>query len=91
MPRKANIDPPVPLTLKLPETIRTRLDLCLYSPLEGRVPQGKYQEFFLERINEYFEQRSLDLSEFGFAPGSVIKGPKQVIDALRQRFSDDGK
>lgn len=91
MPRKPNIDPPVSLELMLPQTVRTRLDLVLYSPLENRVPKGKYQEFFLTLLNDWWESRSLDLSEFGFPPGSVVKATKPVIDALRQRLLETGE
>lgn len=54
MPRRPDLDRPVPLKLMLPESERTRLDLHLFSALEGRVPQGAYQNFFRERIREFF-------------------------------------
>jgi hypothetical protein len=52
--RPPNITRPVKLTTTLPEDIRAKLDLFLYSELEGRVPKGAYQAFFLERIREFF-------------------------------------
>lgn len=88
MPRRAELDRPVSLNLKLPESIRARLDLALFSTLEGRVRQGTYQEFFLARIQEFFEWRRLDLGLFGFAPGTYVAGPKSTIDALEQRLKD---
>lgn len=84
MPRKPNIDPPTRLELKLPESLRTKLDLLLFSELEGRVPQGKYQEFFIERLNEFFTSKRLDLTPFEFAPGQYVLGAKPAIDALEQ-------
>jgi hypothetical protein len=54
MSRPPNIQRPVAMNLHLPEDIRTRLDLFLFSTVEGRVPKGAYQAFFIERINEFF-------------------------------------
>ncbi len=62
MSRRPNIVPSVQLCLKLPEDIKAKLDLYLFSELEGRVPKGKYQEFFIERIKEFFEKVSYDQS-----------------------------
>lgn len=56
MPRRPNIDPPVKLTLHLPQSVHTRLSLYLYSELEGRVPYGAFNKFFTERTNEFFEK-----------------------------------
>ena len=56
MSRRPNVIPPTRLTLRLPEDVRAKLDLHLFSELEGRVPQGRYQEFFLARIKEYFDR-----------------------------------
>lgn len=84
MPRKAEVDRPVKLNLKLPETIRGRLDLELWSELEGRVPQGKYQEFFVARLHEYWNSKVLNLAPFGFPDAFVVRGPKEVIEALEK-------
>jgi hypothetical protein len=40
----------------LPESIRTKIDVLLWSEVEGCVPRGRYQEFFLGLINDYFEK-----------------------------------
>ena len=85
MPRRANIDPPVPLQLKLPESVRARLDLFLFSELEGRVPLGRYSEFFVDRMREFFSGRRLSLAPWGL-PGE-ISGEKEVIDALEIRLN----
>ena len=86
MPRRPNLERPVKLTLSLPETWRTRLDLQLFSPLEGRVPQGRYQEFFLERLQEFFNYRKLDLAPYGLPPGYYITGPHEMIAALEAKL-----
>jgi len=60
--RKAALDPSIATNLHLPESVRTRLDLLLFSELEGRVPKGAYQRFFLERITEFFATKAVDFS-----------------------------
>jgi hypothetical protein len=40
----------------LPEDVRAKLDILLWSAVEKRVPLGAYQAFFLERIRDYFER-----------------------------------
>lgn len=89
MPRRPNIDPPTTLTLKLPESVRVRLDLVLFSELENRVPFGKYQEFFLERIREFFEWRRLDLTPYGYPQGYFVAGPKEMIDFLEDKLKGE--
>lgn len=57
MSRPYNIIRPTKLTLHLPEDVRAKLDLLLFSSVEGRIPKGAYQKFFIERINEFFAKR----------------------------------
>lgn len=84
MPRIRSIDRPVQLCLKLPESVYAQLTMHLFSPLEGRVPFGKYQEFFIERIREFFAARRLDLSPYGMS-GMVI-GPQETIEMIEQKL-----
>ena len=84
MPRRPNLDRPTRLELRLPESLRTKLDLLLYSELESKVPQGKYQAFFIDRLTEFFEWRKLDLTPYEFAPGQFVSGTKATLDALEQ-------
>lgn len=86
MPRKADVDRPVELSLKLPESIRGRLDLHLYSAVESRIPKGAYKTFFTERIRDYFDSVELDLSPYGFPEGFKVRGDKNMIFALEQRL-----
>ena len=86
MPRKPNLDRPIQLHLVLPESIRARVDLELYSPLEGRVPLGKYQEFFMNLLSKHWTHKHLDLSSLGFPPGFYIEGPKEMIETLERRL-----
>lgn len=57
MSRKPNLIRTVRLDLGLPEDLRAKLDLLLFSPVEGRVPLGAYQRFFIERLNEFFNRK----------------------------------
>lgn len=54
MSRLKLITRPRKLTLHLPEDVAIRLDLYLHSEVLGKVPQGAYQAFFTERIEEFF-------------------------------------
>lgn len=83
--RKPNIEPTSSINLHLPERLRVRLDLLLFSELEGRVPKGSYLRFFSARLIEFFEHRSLDLAPFTNAlPGThVVSGPPATLEALR--------
>jgi hypothetical protein len=76
--------------ITLPEDVRARLDLHLYSELEGRVPHGEYQKFFVARILEFLDHERLDLAPFliGCQPGTtIISGPADAIMALKRIIS----
>ena len=66
MSRRPNLEPNTRLTLCLPESTRAKLDLLLFSELESQVPRGKYQEFFLLRISEFFSNRRLSLLPWAY-------------------------
>ena len=53
MPRPYLVDRPHHMLVTIPQSLYARLALYLYSPLEGRVPQGAYQSFFVARIEEH--------------------------------------
>ena len=86
MSRRPNLEPNTRLTLCLPESVRARLDLLLFSELEGQVPRGKYQEFFLLRISEFLSSRRLSLLPWGI-PGEV-SGSKESIEALERKLNE---
>lgn len=85
MSRRPDLIPPVKLTTTLPLDVHTQLTAHLYSELEGRVPHGGYQGFFIERIKEFFGQKTLDLSPYtGLAAGLfVVRGDPVTIEILR--------
>lgn len=54
--RPANIIPSERMTLWLPADLRARIDLHLFSEVEGRIPRGAYTEFFSSLAREYIAQ-----------------------------------
>lgn len=86
--RRPLVEPTVATNLHLPESLRTRLELELFSELEGRVPHGAYQRFFSERLVEHFSSKALDLSPYlGTDPGvAVIRGKPEVLEALKNHL-----
>jgi len=57
MPRKPALVPTEHLHVKLEASTRTRMDLFLYSPLEGRVPKGAHKAFLEMLIGEFFDRQ----------------------------------
>jgi len=83
--RKPDILRPIKLTTTLPEDIRAKLDIHLYSPLEDRVPKGAYQQFFIDRIREFFDTKTLDLGEYCNLPTTaIVRGSDATITLLRE-------
>lgn len=54
MPRPAQTVPSRKLTVMLPADKLIRLELYLFSVALGRVPQGAYQAWIVERLDEFF-------------------------------------
>lgn len=56
--RHPNIIRPIKLTTTIPEDLRLKLDLYLFSDVEGRIPKGAYQDFICARIREFFSLKT---------------------------------
>lgn len=86
MARLPDVIRPVKLTTTLPEDIRVKLDLHLYSDLEHRVPKGAYQRFIMDRIQEFFHNQTLNLAEYCNAPVTTInvRGSPAAISILKE-------
>lgn len=52
--RPRNILPTDRRKVAMSEELWTRVDLYLFSPLEGCVPHGAYKSFFEEAVTHYF-------------------------------------
>ena len=85
MSRPRNLDPPVVMEVSLPLTLRTKLDLLLFSEAEGKVPFGAYRDFFSLKIRETLSSESFDLGPvLGEMPGYyIISGRPEVIRKLK--------
>lgn len=57
MPRPKLPIRPVKLLITLPSDVDARLRAYLHSERLDRVPQGAFQQFFLERIEEFFSRQ----------------------------------
>ena len=86
MPRPRSPIPIVRRNLSIPEDLAARLDLALHSDLEGRVPQGDYQAFFVRLLREHFDTAPLDLGPWGL-PGMVVRGTPYVLTKLKEKLT----
>lgn len=86
-----NLVPCTPLNTSLPVDVRARLDLHLFSDVEGRVPKGAYQRLLTDLINQYLDGRALDLAPYlSLQPGTaVVRGTSQAIDILKDKLEDN--
>ena len=59
MPRSKSPFPGVRSQLLIPEDIRARLSLALYSPAEQRVPYGAYSSLVTQLLRGWLDERDL--------------------------------
>ncbi len=59
MPKKAAIDRPVNKTISLPSSLCARIDLLLYSELEGRVPFAAWRNYIKELVEKDLQARGI--------------------------------
>lgn len=45
--------------ISLPEDLAARVELECYSELEGKIPVGAQQEFFVRMLRDYFEKKDV--------------------------------
>jgi hypothetical protein len=90
MPRKAALVPNKHLHTTIPAELAAKLDLFLWSEVEGRVPQGAYQGFVVQAIREFFTLRELDLAPYLGEPEGlfVVKGTLPTIVALQHKLEE---
>lgn len=55
--RRPNILRPTKLNLAIPEDIRAKLDLHLWSEVEGRIPKGAYSKLIIQLLTDYLSKR----------------------------------
>lgn len=54
MPRPRQTVPSVYLNLAIPQPLAEKLELELFSEVDGRIPPGAYKLFFTELLTKYF-------------------------------------
>lgn len=57
MPRPRNPFPGVQTQVLIPEDVRARLSLALYSPAEQRVPYGAYSKLITQLLRDWLAAR----------------------------------
>ena len=89
MARRPALVPNTPLNTRISPDLRVKMDLLLFSTLEGRVPKGAYQTFLEARIREFFELKALDLAPYTGQPQGtfIVRGQPVVIEALEATLS----
>lgn len=82
-PRSTN--PSIPLEVALDPALRARLDLLLYSEVEGRIPLGAYKRFFESLLTIALDWVTFDLSPYaGTLPGELtLRARPEVAAKLR--------
>ncbi len=91
MPKPAAIVPNRHIHTTIPPDLAVRMELYLYSEVEGRAPKGAIQQFLIQRIREFFDLKSLDLSPFlGSQPGEhLVQGNTHTIFLLLNHLKGD--
>lgn len=84
MGRRFNIVRPVKLHTHIPEDLRAKLDLHLYSELEGRIPIGAYARFFEQLLKDYFSRKTLALKD-----NLQVSGSPEAIEHLKLLLQKD--
>lgn len=90
MSRRPNLIPSIYLNLALPLDVHSKLSAHLFSPLEGRVPLGRYSSFITERVREALDGGFLDLAPWGKAPPGafILHGTPEAIEHLKTLLSE---
>jgi len=86
MARPKNAVPSTLLNVAIPEDIRGRLDLHLFSELEGRVPHGAYSRFIVDQLKGFFSDKRIDLALYvpGVPNGTLVRGSPEVVALLEE-------
>jgi hypothetical protein len=67
----------------LPPELASRVEAFLHSTALGRVPQGSWNAFFLQRANEFFAAPRLPLGQYaGFPPDSWVSGTPFAVKEI---------
>lgn len=59
MARQKKVDRPKSLEIQLPESIKSRLEVALFSPAEGKIPFGAFSKLGEQLFTQWLEERGL--------------------------------
>lgn len=90
MPQRKAIEAVGHLHVHLPKSLKERLDLYLYSPLEERIPHAAHQKLICQLLREFFDNATVDLGSWlGTADGiSLVRGNIYTIQKLLDYLLD---
>lgn len=93
MARHASVSPNSHIHTTIPLELRTRVDLLLYSPAEGRVPVGALQSLLVALLRQWLDDATLDLAPYtGVLPGQeIVRGSPFTIEKLTNHLKGDAK
>lgn len=57
MPKPPRADRPIEKTLSLPSSLVVKVDLLLWSDVEGRVPHGAWRDYVVALIEQDLQRR----------------------------------
>lgn len=55
MPRPKYADPPRPVHIQIPGSLHARIELRLFSTVEGKVPYGAWREFAIQAFERHID------------------------------------
>ena len=97
MPRPLKTDRPVEKNISLPTSIVARVELELFSELEGKVPFGAWQKFLVGLIEDHFSRKRVytatgfqGYNPVGTAAVIVAESEKQARELLNKALYADG-
>lgn len=60
MAKQKHLDRPIDKNLSLPTTLVTKVELQLFSPIEGRVPHGEWSRLVQQLLREWLKSRGVE-------------------------------
>lgn len=97
MPRPRKTDRPVEKNISLPTSTVARVELELFSELEGKVPFGAWQKFLVGLIDQHFARKRVFVARgfpgfnpVGNAAAVVADTPERALALLNQQLYAKG-
>lgn len=86
MGRPPGITPREHFHITMDASLKQKVDLFLFSEVEGRIPKGAQSQFAEARFREFFDSGTLTLDRYGFPPGYFVNGPREMLVELAKRL-----